>query len=126
VPAQWIKYRDKGSRVRSYSAIGNGESVGILIGRGGDAKLSNINLWRGQLQLPPWSADEMLREVEEIETLGTTGDYVKLVGREQTILGVIAVAGGEQWHIQLWGTPELAERERATFETFVKSLRFRK
>jgi hypothetical protein len=124
-PPEWVAEYDKKYRVAKFTAVHDGlQSVAITVRKGGGGRVSTVvNLWRSHVDLPPWSADEMFREVRKIETLGTTGDYVELIGREQTILGVIAQAGGDQWHIKLWGNPEPAERER--FEAFVKSLRFR-
>ena len=45
-------------------------------------------------------------------------------GSDQTILGAILVRQGTAWFIKLQGDPELADRERAHFESFVQSLVF--
>jgi hypothetical protein len=126
-PAEWVAEYDTTYRVAEFTAVYDGlQTVDIAVRKGGgDRVLNVVNLWRSHVDLPPWSADEMVREIKKIETLGTTGDYVQLVGREQTILGVIVDAGGDQWFVELWSDPELAERERNRFEAFVKSLRLR-
>jgi hypothetical protein len=102
------------------------KQVEITISMAGGDLLSNVNRWRGQVQLGEVTAAELARSVKPIQTLGATGEYVELVGTNgKTILGVRADAGGGVWFIKLQGDSDLAAREKARFEAFVKSVRFK-
>ncbi len=99
---------------------------------GGDLH-SNVNRWRGQIGLAPVDRAELAKTAQKIDTFGTSGDYVELVGPEsadkhiadkrRTILGVRADAGEGTWFVKLIGDSELAAREKSNFEAFVKSLK---
>lgn len=101
-----------------------------VISVGGDL-LSNVNRWRGQIQLERITQTELERDLKTIEVDGDASPYVELVGPEkprprQSILAVIATKSGRTWFIKLMGHSELAAREKHNFETFVQSIRFSK
>jgi hypothetical protein len=95
----------------------------------GDAVLANVNRWRGQLNLPRTTMAALKSEFQDIEVAGAEAKYVQMVGRnetgtDQTILAVIAQNQQSTWFFKLIGDKELAERETANFEAFVKSVKF--
>jgi hypothetical protein len=101
-----------------------------VISVGGDL-LSNVNRWRGQIQLQEITQAELDRELKTIEVDGDASPYVDLVGPEkpkprQSILAVIATISDRTWFIKLKGHAELAAREKQNFESFVRSIRFNK
>ncbi|MCH7989747.1 MAG: hypothetical protein IID46_11455 [Planctomycetes bacterium] len=101
-----------------------------VISVGGDL-LSNVNRWRGQIQLQEITQAELDRDLKTIEVDGDASPYVDLVGPEkpkprQSILAVIATNSGRTWFIKLKGDAELAAREKQNFESFVRSIRFSK
>ncbi|MDB5334632.1 MAG: hypothetical protein JWN70_251 [Planctomycetaceae bacterium] len=85
--------------------------------------LSNVNRWRGQVGLAPVTADELQKSAKKIEVSGHSGELVELVGKKETILGVMVKKGETAWFFKLQGPTELAGREKARFEEFVKSSR---
>jgi hypothetical protein len=102
--------------------------VEITVSSAGGDLLANVNRWRGQIGLPPIGTAELTEVVESIDTLGVSGAYVELTGpasaaKRETILGVRADAGGQTWFVKLKGDADLAQREKARFEAFVKSLK---
>lgn len=102
-------------------------TVSSLVAASNDL-LSNVNRWRGQLQLPPLSAEELSKSVKPISLGGVEGAYVELVGEDpqrETILGVMAVHGEDAWFFKFKGPGRLAEQEQSRFEAFVKSVRFK-
>jgi len=113
---------------RIESNDGNGEvTVSSLVAASNDL-LSNVNRWRGQLKLPELTADELAKAVQPISLGGVDGAYVELVGEgpgRETILGVMAVHGEDAWFFKFKGPGKLAEQEKAQFEAFVKSVRFK-
>jgi hypothetical protein len=93
------------------------------------ALLPNVNRWRGQIQLGEITQAELDKAIRLIPVAGVQGHYVELVGpaeadSRQAILGAVAIRGERAWFFKLWGDAELALREKARFESFVKTVRF--
>ncbi len=91
--------------------------------------LANVNRWRGQIKLPPTSAADLNKEVQEIEVDGATSQYITIVGPEnaagrQTIAVVMVLRADKAWFFKLMGDSRLAAREKKRFESFVRSVRF--
>jgi hypothetical protein len=128
VPAGWRAAGPRPMRLASFEipdAAGAGDvSISSLAGDGGGL-LANVNRWRGQVGLPAQDEATVRKESKTLETAG--GDpalLVDLAGSESRILGAIVVRGGQSWFFKLTAKPQLAERERAAFEGFVRSLKF--
>jgi hypothetical protein len=106
--------------------VGEGDkSVEITVSTAGGELLANVNRWREQVGLPPVKEAELATIATKIDTLGVKGDYVALVGPARTILGVVVPVRGSQYFVKLTGTNDLAAREKANFESFVKSLKLK-
>jgi hypothetical protein len=97
----------------------------IPLGLGSGTLLENVNRWRGELKLPDVKEGDLSAIVRKMDALGVKADYVELVGPAQTTLGAIAPVGDKVWFIKLKGDNELAARENARFQEFVKSLRLK-
>ena len=126
-PAHWQPAPPSPFSVLSFRVVEGNRTLEVTVSTAGGDLLANVNRWRGQVGLPPWTAAELASGVQKIQTLGTEGEYVQLVGPStdgsgQTILGVIARAAGQTWFVKLRGDSALAEREKPQFEAFVKSL----
>lgn len=129
-PAHWQPAPPSAFSVLAFRVVEGGRTLEITVSTAGGDLLANVNRWRGQVGLPPWTGPELASAVRKIRTLSTEGDYVELVGpaREgagQTILGVVAQAAGQTWFVKLRGDSALAEREKPHFEAFVASLNSR-
>lgn len=83
--------------------------------------LQNVNRWRDQVGLKEISAEELQKTSKKIDVGDAAGEYVELIGEKQTILGVMAKKGESAWFFKLQGPTEVAVREKARFEEFVKS-----
>jgi len=131
-PEQWSPGKLKEFRKAAFVVSAGDQSAEITVidldAAAGDL-VSNVNRWRGMVGLAPATEGEIKTAAKKIETLGVLGDYVELVGpgdgRPQSILGVMAVAGGKAWFIKLQGARDLAAREKDRFESFVKSVKFK-
>lgn len=86
--------------------------------------LPNVNRWRNQVGLEPFSQEQLAGELKKIEIDGVQGEYVRLIGPQQAILGVIAAQGGKTWFMKLQGDHDLAVKLQEQFETFVRSIKF--
>lgn len=126
-PPEWSPGKANAFSLAAFKVIDGDAQADITVSTAGGALLDNVNRWRGQLSLPPIDAAELAKSASKIETLGTTGDYVEIVGpdgaKREAILGVAAEAGGRTWFVKLKGDAKLAEREKPRFEAFVKSLK---
>jgi hypothetical protein len=132
-PEQWSPGKLNEFRKAAFVVTEGDQSAEITVidldASAGDL-VSNVNRWRGMVGLAAAPAAEIKAAAKKIETFGVSGDYVELAGpgdgkQPQTILGVMAVAGGKAWFIKLQGAPGLAAREKDRFESFVKSLKFK-
>ena len=93
-------------------------------------RLANVNRWRGQIGLAEISANELADTMAKLPIDGETGSYVDLVapegvGPRKAILAVIVDHGEKSWFITLKGDAALAAQEKARFEAFVQSLKFK-
>lgn len=120
-PAEWAPAAKNAFSLLAFKVAEGDKQADITVSSAGGDWLANVNRWRGQISLPPLSAEELTKATKKIDTLGSQGQYVELVGSE-TILGVRAEAGGRTWFIKLKGVVSLAEREKSRFEAFVQSL----
>ena len=128
-PPEWSPGNANAFSLAAFKVVDGDAQADITVSTAGGDLAANVNRWRGQLGLSPLDAAELAKSVQKIETLGTTGTYVEIVGPEaakrETILGVQTEAGGRTWFVKLKGDAKLAEREKPRFEAFVKSLRMK-
>jgi hypothetical protein len=133
-PSEW----ELGERVVSRSAFAVPREAAFIV-KEGDSKaeititalgeaagdvLPNVNRWRGQIGLEPVTAEQLAADAKQVDMNGVAGEYFRLIGPEQAILGVIATHGGKAWFVKLQGDHDLAVKLQEQFETFVRSIKF--
>jgi hypothetical protein len=138
-PAQWTKPEDwkeqplSEMRLGSFKVEGsNADSADVsVIAFPGEAGglLSNINRWRGQLQLSPLSEEQLPEAMQKTEVDNVPTDLVDFQTAENApkpsrILGAVLQAGDRTWFVKMTGPPRLIESQRQKFLDFVKSFRF--
>ena len=128
VPAGWKDGGTRPMRLASFEipdASGPGDvSVTALSGEAGGL-LANVNRWRGQVGLPPWTEEALKKESVAVQSAGgDAGVLVDLPGAEKRILGAIFSHGGQSWFFKMTASAALAGREKGAFEGFVRSVRF--
>jgi hypothetical protein len=89
-----------------------------------ESLLLNVNRWRKQIGLDPLDQAQATAAAKKISVGGEQSSYVELVGPERTILVAITPRQGQMWFFKLQGDKQLAAREKANFESFVKSIKF--
>ncbi|MBC8355790.1 MAG: hypothetical protein H8E66_27760 [Planctomycetes bacterium] len=94
------------------------------LGAGASALLPNVNRWRNQIGLEPFTNEQLATESKKIDMNGVEGDYFRLIGPQQAILGVIATHGGKAWFVKLQGEHDLAVKLQEDFESFARSIKF--
>lgn len=131
VPDGWKEAKGDGVSMAAFAVEEGKRSVRTTVSvLGGNDLLQNMNRWRGQLGLPPWTKEELSKSTKTLTVDGSDGSFVELVGKNsktdepQSTLGVIIPRGGSSWFFKLTGDVELAQREKANFEAFVQSVKF--
>jgi hypothetical protein len=138
-PAQWTKPESwkeqplSEMRLGSFKVEGPNADVAdvSVIAFPGEAGglISNINRWRGQLQLSPLSEEQLPEVIQKTEVDNVPTDLVDFQTPENApkpsrILGAVLQAGDRTWFVKMTGSPELIESQRQIFMDFVKSFRF--
>jgi hypothetical protein len=131
VPVGWRDTGSGGFRHASFrmGAGENGAEVTVIaLGPNSGSVLENINRWRGQVNLPPWQAEQLDEETQSLAAQNAEGTYVVLhgpedAGRRESILGVILPREDRVWFVKMTGSTEVVQREQAQFESFTQSLR---
>jgi hypothetical protein len=91
--------------------------------------ISNINRWRGQLQLSPLDEDQLSQltqrtEVDNAPTYLVDFQTAENAPKPSRILGAVLQTADRAWFVKMTGPPELLESQRQKFLDFVKSFRF--
>ena len=132
-PASWEEQPLSEMRLGSFKVVGkNGSSADIsIIAFPGEAGglASNVNRWRGQVQLPPLSEEELEQTTQRVEVEGIPVSLVDLSTPDNSvkpsrILGAVLERPDQTWFVKMMGDPGLLESQRQLFLDFVKSFRF--
>ncbi|MBL8828530.1 MAG: hypothetical protein JNM18_16220 [Planctomycetaceae bacterium] len=127
-PAAWQSAPAGGLRKLAFKLGGDDKNeVTVIDLDGGIASelLPNVNRWRGQVGLNEQTADELAKEVKQLTLGSAKGDYVRLIGADKAILGVIVRSGDRGWFFKLGADRATAEKEQANFEAFMQSVKFK-
>jgi hypothetical protein len=132
-PAGWEEQPLSEMRLGSFKVAGNnGSSADVSVtafpGEAGGLA-SNVNRWRGQLQLSPLGEEELRRTIERTNVQGTPVSLIDLASPESSakssrILGAVLERPDQTWFVKMTGDPALLEQERKAFLDFVYSFRF--
>jgi hypothetical protein len=127
VPEGWREGPAKSMRVASFSVGANetpGEVSVIKLGGAAGGELANVNRWRGQIGLPPITAEVLASSVMDVESPAGTIDLVDCAGSDQRTLAGWLAHEGNTWFFKLSGPSAVVEAEQARFKTFLASLDF--
>ena len=130
---QAIKVEDGGMRKAAYTVAKEDQKAEVTVidlPPVAADRLSNINRWRGQIQLDPITAAELDALIKPIEADGMSGDYVEMAMPEgssprKMILGALVDGTDRVWFFKLRGDHALAEQERERFKEFVRSAKIK-
>ena len=123
-PAEWAQGPPVPLAVVSLQVLDGNQKGTITVTRAGGDPLLNVNRWRGQLGLQPWTQDEFASTGKV--AIGTMqGDLYELTSESRSIIGVIVPDLDRSWFIKMTGDTSLVERERGRFGDFLKSLQLK-
>jgi hypothetical protein len=88
--------------------------------------VANVNRWRGQIGLGPWSEAEVNEALTTVEVEGGSALLVEMAnsqGGNRRLIGVIWPRGSHTWFYKMVGDDETVAREKAALLKFVQSVR---
>ncbi len=123
IPAGWTEQPATQFLAAKFLVTGDGGArldvnVSTSPGDGGGVA-ANINRWRGQLGLSPWGGDDVDKNAQAIDAIGTKAVLVDFQGtdarssRPARLIGVIVPLEGRTWFYKMMGDEKLAEREKS-------------
>lgn len=130
VPAGWSPGTMNAMRIAAFEVKDGDQKIEITIATAGGDLLANVNRWRGQIGLNDTTQSELDQQIKQLKVDKLSGDYIELTGpadapKRQSIYGVVMKHAGQTWFFKLVGDTALAEREKAHFESFVQSVKFK-
>ncbi|MBX3441370.1 MAG: hypothetical protein KF774_03100 [Planctomyces sp.] len=124
VPEGWRERPAGTFQFATFEAGPESAPLKISLATAGGDLLGNVNRWRGQVGLPPFTPAELESARQTLPVGDASADYFVLEGESDAILGAVQVRGGSTWFFKAWGPRELASAERERFEAFLQSLSF--
>ena len=138
-PAKWTKPDDWNAQPLSEMRLGsfkvdgaNGGSADISVtafpGEAGGLS-SNLNRWRGQLQLAPLSDEDLSSVIQRTEIENVPAYLIDFQTENNNpkparILGAVFQTADRTWFVKMTGPPDLLESQRQKFLDFVRSFHF--
>lgn len=133
LPTGWQEKAPTSMRVASFSISENGKQVDVsVIPLGGMAggDFANVNRWLGQVGEKPITEAELSKLAEKVEVAGQHADLFDLAGTSsgsgnaERIIATILHRDDTAWFFKMNGDSDLAEKNKAAFIGFLKSVEF--
>ncbi len=109
---------DRGGKRAEVTLIALGPQSGSLV--------DNVNRWRNQIGLPPWTEQQVQMARKSLVIGKDTADYFELTpddAQGEAILGVIARRPDRVWYFKWRGPAEWVAQDREAFRKFVEGTR---
>lgn len=136
LPAGWKEEKPDRLRVASFSIAGeDGKMAQVAViplpGVSG-IELDSVNMWREELKLPQFSAEEFSGNSKEITVGGAKGHLVEMVAEaplpdknfKTRTVGVILPRENTLWFIKMTGEDSLVASQKEKFQSFLTTLEF--
>lgn len=138
-PSEWEELPAHGMRAGSFEVKKENDDLSLDISviflegiAGGD--LPNVNRWRDQIALPPWSLDELRQNQEVIKTpvgiakivdFSSQDKLFKKMGHMRIVAAIIPYQEGT-WFIKMTGEKNFMNNHKPVFMQFLKTLQLPK
>jgi hypothetical protein len=106
-------------------------AVNISVSGGsGGGLLANVNRWRGQLGLAPWSESDLSQQTRSLEVPGGKATLVDMTGadartsQKARVIAAIVPQAGQTWFYKLMGNTDIVEKQKEALVQFVQSARY--
>ena len=124
-PESWTEHPPSSIRKANFkinNASGTAEvSITVFPGDVGGT-LANINRWRQQIGLSPIDESKLNENITPVVISNHQGNFTKLEGNTQSILGGILPFHGSTWFIKMQGDILAVDEEVETFKRFLSSI----
>ncbi|HEX2972256.1 MAG TPA: hypothetical protein VHP11_07975 [Tepidisphaeraceae bacterium] len=131
VPAEWTEMPARSMRYATFAVKGEPTLELAVFRFSPQPLLPNVNRWEGQLGLPPTPEAELGKVVRHLEVNGVGVELVDLLGPapaagqpRMQMLGAVINEPGGSWFFKMTGPAEKVGKQKAAFESFLKSTRF--
>jgi hypothetical protein len=129
-PGHWEARTSSAMRKGSYAIPGEGGVTGdfAITAFPGDVggEVANVNRWRGQIQLPSISEEEVAGSITRLEHNGLEFAVVDIASTGATptrVLGAWVPYQGSTWFFKLTGPDALVAKEKAAFLEFLQTVK---
>ncbi len=132
-PAGWTEQPADSIRIINLRPAGDAKTECYVSVLGGGVE-ANVNRWRKQMSLPPYTEAEYTALVKK-PLLGETATYVEFEGAyagmgtdaqpDYKLLGMVLPVGGNAVFIKMVGPKSVVDAEKAGFDAFCASLQTR-
>ncbi len=134
IPAGWKEIDGGQFLFTKFIIVGEaGEQAAVNVSTSpgdGGGLVANVNRWRGQLGLSPWSDAEVERQARKIETSAGAATLIEMSGTDarpqKPTLTVAAIVpqNGATWFYKLMGDEKLVQAQKEAFAAFVKGVKY--
>jgi hypothetical protein len=115
-------------RFASFRAQEGTQSANVVLsqmGRNFGDLRGNLDRWRKEVGLGPINDQELTAlTIPTLAVDGAQGQYLDINGRGSRMLIVWVPHGGATWFFKMVGPPALVGNQKATFEAFIKTVKF--
>lgn len=128
IPSHWALGPPRQFREKTWNIVLHGQTAEASISSlaAGAADLTaNVNRWRGQIDMPASTTDQVKESLDPIKIDGTAGHVAVIRGPKKTTVGAIVVHGDTGWFLKLTGDIQLTAAEEANFRKFLETIRFK-
>jgi len=122
VPPDWSQTAP-GTMVLARYNVAGGKAQVTVSTAGGDL-LTNVNRWRGQIQLAPIAANQLPEVTSELAVNSGKATVVDLTGSEQRMVAVIVPRPGQSWFYKLLGETAAVAAAKDAFLQFAQSAQY--
>ena len=104
-------------------------NVSMSAGDGG-GMLANINRWRSQLGLSPWTAADASSQTGPLDVDGAKATLVDMTGtdartgQKTRLVAAMVLRSGQAWFYKLMGNEQIVGREKDAFTKFVQTAKY--
>jgi len=134
VPAGWHEVPAGQFLVAKFTLAGDGGATAAVnvstSANDGGGLAANINRWRGQLGLTPWSADDLAKSVTTIAVTSGASWLVDMsgtdarTGQPTRLVGVVVSQSDRTWFYKLMGDAKVVESQKDAFTQFVQGVKY--
>lgn len=124
LPAGWTEVPGSGMRKASYAIPGTAIDFYLISLSMGDVP-SNVNRWRGQVELAPASADEIEKQVQTLAIEGHPSSYIEIYNEQggKGIIAAIVPVGPQYWYFTAKGSVAELKAHAGDIRAFLESLK---